>query len=207
MKFLFDVFPVILFFVTFKWGENHPEAAQAYVNEFLSGLVSGGGNYQEIAPILLATAVTLVASACQIAYLLLSRKKVDAMLWISFIIIMVFGSATIYFHSEAFIKWKPTVLYWCYASAFLLAQFGFKKNLIRTAMESQVKLPEHIWSRLSIAWICFFLVMGIANLLVAYNFTTSAWANFKLISMIGIMPAFVIIQSLFLTKYMEETES
>ncbi|WP_423708175.1 septation protein A [Undibacterium sp. WLX3042] len=207
MKFLFDVFPVILFFVTFKWGENHPEAAQAYVNEFLSGLVSGGGNYQEIAPILLATAVTLVASVCQIAYLLLSRKKVDAMLWISFIIIMVFGSATIYFHSEAFIKWKPTVLYWCYASAFLLAQFGFKKNLIRTAMESQVKLPEHIWSRLSIAWICFFLVMGIANLLVAYNFTTSAWANFKLISMIGIMPAFVIIQSLFLTKYMEETES
>ena len=129
------------------------------------------------------------------------------MLWISFIVIMVFGSATIYFHSEAFIKWKPTVLYWCYAVAFLLAQFGFKKNLIRTAMESQVKLPEQIWSRLSLAWICFFLVMGIANLLVAYNFTTSAWANFKLISMIGIMPAFVIIQSLFLTKYMEETES
>lgn len=207
MKFLFDIFPVILFFVTFKWGENHPTAAQAYVTEFLSGLVSGGGSAEEVAPILLATAVTLVASVCQIAYLLIRRKKVDAMLWISFIVIMVFGGATIYFHSEAFIKWKPTVLYWCYAVAFLLAQFGFKKNLIRTAMESQVRLPEQIWSRLSLAWICFFLVMGIANLLVAFNFTTSAWANFKLISMIGIMPAFVIIQSLFLTKYMEETES
>ncbi|MBC3810765.1 septation protein A [Undibacterium aquatile] len=207
MKFLFDIFPVILFFVTFKWGESHPTAAQAYITEFLSELVSGGGSTEEVAPILLATAVTLVASVCQITYLLIRRKKVDAMLWISFIVIMVFGSATIYFHSEAFIKWKPTVLYWCYAVAFLLAQFGFKKNLIRTAMESQVKLPEQIWSRLSLAWICFFSVMGIANLLVAYNFTTSAWANFKLISMIGIMPAFVIIQSLFLTKYMEETES
>jgi len=207
MKFLFDVFPVILFFVTFKWGENHPDTAQVYVTEFLSGLVSGGGSYQEIAPILLATAVTLVASVCQITYLLLSRKKVDAMLWISFIIIMVFGGATIYFHSEAFIKWKPTVLYWCYAAAFLLAQFGFKKNLIRTAMESQVKLPEQIWSRLSLAWIAYFLLMGIANLFVAFNFSTSVWANFKLISIIAIMPVFIIVQSLFLSKYMEETQS
>lgn len=205
MKFLFDLFPVLLFFASFKWGESNPELAQAYVADYLSGLISGGLPGSEIAPILFATAVTLIASVCQIGYLLLRRKKVDAMLWISFIIIMVFGSATIYFHSETFIKWKPTVLYWCYAGAFILAQFVFKKNLIRLVMESQVKLPENIWSRLSVAWIAYFIVMGLLNLYVAFNFTTSTWASFKLISVAAIMPAFVILQSLFLAKYMEET--
>ncbi|MFZ6686635.1 septation protein A [Undibacterium sp. SXout11W] len=206
MKFLFDVFPVILFFVTFKWGEGHTATAQAYVEKYLSGLVSGGVSSPELAPIMLATAVTLVASIGQISYLLIRRQKVDAMLWISFIIIMVFGGATIYFHSDTFIKWKPSILYWCYCGAFLLAQFVFKKNLIRTAMESQVKLPEHIWGKLSLAWTAYFFLMGLLNLWVAFNFSTDTWANFKLISMVGIMPAFIIIQSLFLSKYMTESE-
>jgi len=206
MKFLFDVFPVILFFVTFKWGESHIPTAQSYVENYLSSLVSGGISSPEIAPILLATAVTLFASVAQISYLLIKRQKVDAMLWISFIIIMVFGGATIYFHNDTFIKWKPSVLYWCYCGAFILAQFVFKKNLIRTVMEAQVKLPEHIWSYLSLAWTTYFFIMGVLNLWVAFHFPTDTWANFKLISMVGIMPAFIIIQSLFLSKYMEASE-
>ncbi|MBC3868800.1 septation protein A [Undibacterium oligocarboniphilum] len=206
MKFLFDVFPVILFFVTFKWGESYPQAAQSYTAEYLSSFISGGISSADIAPILLATAVTLSASVVQISSLLIRRKKIDAMLWISFIIIMVFGGATIYFHSETFIKWKPTVLYWCYAGAFILSQFIFKKNLIQTAMGSQITLPDIIWARLSLTWIAFFVTMGLVNLFVAFQFSTSVWANFKLISMIGIMPAFVIVQSLFLSKYIEETE-
>lgn len=204
MKFLFDMFPVLLFFVTFKWGEKNVTTAQSLVSDYLSGIVSGGATTAELAPILLATAVTLVASIVQIGYLLITRKKVDAMLWISFIIIMVFGGATLYFQSEAFIKWKPTVLYWCYCGAFALAQFIFKTNLIQAAMGSQIKLPAPVWTRLSYAWMIYFLAMGIVNLYVAYNFSTDTWANFKLIAVVAIMPAFVIIQSLFLAKYMEE---
>ncbi|PXX47331.1 septation protein A [Undibacterium pigrum] len=204
MKFLFDMFPVVLFFVTFKWGEKNPATAQSLVSYYFSGIVSGGVTTAELAPILLATALTLVASICQIGYLLIRRKKVDAMLWISFIIIMVFGGATLYFQSEAFIKWKPTVLYWCYFGAFALAQFIFKKNLIQMAMGEQIKLPELIWTRLSYAWMLFFLLMGFVNLYVAFNFSTDTWANFKLLAVVAIMPAFVIIQSLFLAKYMEE---
>ncbi|MCH8621699.1 septation protein A [Undibacterium sp. TS12] len=204
MKFLFDMFPVLLFFITFKWGERNVTTAQSLVSDYLSGIVSGGATTAELAPILLATAVTLVASILQIGYLLVSRKKVDAMLWISFIIIMVFGGATLYFQSEAFIKWKPTVLYWCYCGAFALAQFVFRTNLIQAAMGSQIKLPAPVWTRLSYAWMIYFLAMGIINLYVAYNFSTDTWANFKLIAVVAIMPAFVIIQSLFLAKYMEE---
>jgi len=206
MKFLFDLFPVILFFVTFKWGEGHIPAAQSLVEKYLSTFVSGGMSETELAPILLATAVTLVASIVQITSLLVRRKTVDAMLWISFIIIMVFGGATIYFHSDTFIKWKPTVLYWCYCGAFLLAQFIFRKNLIRTVMEAQVKLPEQVWSYLSLAWATYFFVMGALNIWVAFHFSTDTWANFKLISMVGITPAFIVVQSLFLSKYMEEAE-
>ncbi|MFZ6644183.1 septation protein A [Undibacterium sp. TJN25] len=205
MKFLFDLFPVILFFVTFKWGESHVPQAQDLASHYLSGLISGGIATPDQAPILLATAIAMLASVLQIGYLLARRKKVDAMLWISFIIISVFGSLTIYFHSETFIKWKPTVLYWCYGAALFMGQYIFRKNLIRTAMESQIKMPDLIWSRLGIVWIGYCIIMGFANIFVAFNFSTDTWVNFKLISIVAIMPAFVVAQSLFLSKYMEET--
>lgn len=203
MKFLFDVFPVILFFISYKWGERHADFAQQIANQYLSGFISGNSLSIEQAPILLATAITIIASIAQITYLLLSKKKVDAMLWISFIIITVFGSATIYFHSDSFIKWKPTVLYWCYASAFLLSQFIFKKNLLKTAMGSQLSMPDAVWSKLSLVWVAYFITMGCLNLYVAFNFPTTTWVNFKLYSL-GAIPAFIILQSIFLAKYIEE---
>jgi intracellular septation protein len=203
MKFLFDVFPVILFFITYKWGENHSDIAQQLATQFLSNLVSGGSPNAEQSPILLATAVTIMASIIQISFLLLKKKKVDAMLWISFIIIAVFGSATIYFHSETFIKWKPTVIYGCYAASFLLGQFIFKKNLLKAAMGSQLSMPDPIWSKLSLLWVLYFIVMASVNLYVAFSFPTSTWVSYKLYS-IATLPAFIVLQSIFLSKYIEE---
>ncbi|WP_428719061.1 septation protein A [Undibacterium curvum] len=207
MKFLFDVFPVLLFFIAFKWGESNPAMAQEWVQHFLSGFIADGKTPVEVAAVIFATAITLLASVLQISYLLLKRAKVDAMLWVSFITIMVFGGATIYFHSETFIKLKPTVLYWCYGGALLLSQLIFKKNLIKAAMSAQVQLPESVWSRLGLVWIAYFTLMGLANLFVAQQFSTSTWATFKLVSLVGIMPAFIIGQSLFLSKYIEDTEA
>ena len=204
MKFLFDLLPVVLFVLTLKWGERNANTAQSILTEHFSSLISGGAVSLELAPIILATAVTLIVSVLQIGYLLVRRQKVDTMLWISFIVIMVFGSATMYFQNEAFIKWKPTILYWCNGLAFALAQFVFKSNLIKETMGTQIKLPETIWARLGYAWIIYFGLMGALNLYVAMHFSTDTWANFKLIALVAIMPAFVIIQSLFLAKYAEE---
>lgn len=204
MKFLFDVFPVLLFFITYKWGESNSSAAQQLATNYLSNLVSGGVPSLEQSPILLATAVTILASIAQISYLLLRRKKVDAMLWISFIIVTLFGSATIYFHSETFIKWKPTVIYGCYAASFLLGQFFFKKNLLKAAMGSQLSMPDPIWAKLSLIWVAYFITMALVNLYVAFNFSTSTWVSFKLYS-IATLPAFIIAQSVFLSKYIEES--
>lgn len=206
MKFLFDLFPVILFFSMFKWGESNPDAAQALAQQYLSGLVSGGTAAAAQAPIMLATAIAIAATIAQISYLLLRGKKVDTMLWLSLVIISVFGGATIYFHNETFIKWKPTVLYWCFGAALLIGQTLLGKNLIRLMMEKQITLPDPIWQRLSFSWAAFFGVMGLINLYVAYNFSTAAWVNFKLFGFTGMMFAFVIAQSLFLSKYVKDPQ-
>jgi len=207
MKFLFDLFPVILFFVIFKWGEGQPETAQGLVDQFLSGFLSDGAATASQAPILLATAFAIVATFSQIIYLLLRKRKVEPMLWVSLAIITVFGGATIYFQSEEFIKWKPTVLYWFFGSALFVSNILMRKNLIRSMMEKQIQLPDQVWGRLNAAWIGFFAAMGVLNLYVAFwgNFATATWVNFKLFGGMGLMFAFVLAQSAYLSRYMKDT--
>jgi intracellular septation protein len=203
---LFDLFPVLLFFSVFKWAEGHAAAAQSFVSQHLSGFVSGGTVGPGQAPILLATAVAIAATLCQIGYLLARRRKVDAMLWVSLAIITVFGGATIYFHDETFIKWKPTVLYWCFAAALLISQVFMKKNLIRAMMEKQLALPESLWARVGLAWAAFFIAMGLLNLYVAFNYSTDQWVTFKMFGGMGLMLAFIVGQSVLLAKYLKEPE-
>jgi intracellular septation protein len=206
MKFLFDLFPVILFFGIFKWGEGSPEAAQSIANQYLSGVVSGGVVSPGQAPILLATAIAILATIGQIVYVIARGRKVEPMLWVSLGIISVFGGATIYLHDELFIKWKPTVLYWCFAIALVVSQLVLKKNLIRAMMGKQITLPDPVWDRLNLAWVGFFLSMGVINLYVAFNFETATWVNFKLFGFTGLMFAFIIAQSLMLSKYLKDAE-
>ena len=206
MKLLFDLFPVILFFAVFKYAGAHPEAAQAFGSQYLSALVSGGEVTLQQAPILLATAVAIVATIGQVLLLLARRKPVDNMLWVSLAIIIVFGGATIWFHDEQFIKLKPTVLYWCFAVALLGAQGVFRKNLIRAMMGKQLSLPDAVWTRLNLAWGAFFAVMGVVNLYVAFSFPLEFWVNFYLFGFLGLMIAFVIAQSLYLSRYLKEAE-
>jgi len=204
MKFLFDLFPVILFFGAFKWGEANPETAQALTSEYLSGLVSGGVVSIAQAPILLATALTIVATFAQIAYLLLRGRKIDGMLWVSLVIVAVFGGATIYFHNETFIKWKPTVLYWMFSLILLASLVLFRKNLIRSMMGGQLNLPEPVWTRLCLSWIRFFAAMGAINLVVAFQFSTATWVNFKLFGFMTLMIVFVIAQTLAISKHIKD---
>jgi intracellular septation protein len=178
MKFLFDIFPVILFFVAFK----------------LYGIY-------------VATGVAIAATCLQIGWLWLRGRKIDGMLWVSLGVIVVFGGATLVLQDETFIKWKPTVLYWLFAVTLVVAAQGFKKNLIRAMMEGQMTLPDPVWGRLLASWVGFFAVMGALNLVVAFNFSTDAWVNFKLFGGIGLMVAFVVLQALMLARYVEEKKA
>lgn len=204
MKFLFDLFPVILFFAAFKVAEKNPESAAAIASGFLGQL--GGAVASTQAPILLATGVAIVATFAQIGWLMLRGRKVDTMLWVSLGIIVVFGGATLLLRDETFIKWKPTVLYWLFGLTLLVSAIVFRKNLIRKLLEEQLKLPDPVWSRLNAAWAGFFVFLGGANLYIAFNFSTDTWVNFKLFGGMGLMFAFVIAQGMFLAKYVEEKD-
>ena len=177
MKFLFDLFPVVLFFVAFK-----------------------------LADIYVATAVAIAATIVQVTWLKVRGKRVDMMLWASLAIIVVFGGATLLLQDETFIKWKPTVLYWLFGAVLAGAVLVFRKNLIRALLSEQMRLPDPVWARLNWSWVAFFTFMGAANLYVAYNYSTDLWVNFKLFGGIGLMFLFVIAQSLVLAKYVDEKQ-
>ena len=207
IKFLFDMLPVILFFGIYKYGENNQEWAHGLVTDHLGFLISGGAVPAAQSPILLATAVTIVATVLQIVYLLARRRKVDGMLWLSLGVVVVAGGATIYFHDDTFIKWKPTILYWAFGVALLLARLIYRKNLMRSALGGAMNLPDAVWTRVLYAWIAFFIGLGLLNLLMAFvvfRSDTGAWVSFKLFGISGILFAFIIIQSLFLSKHIQE---
>ena len=178
MKFLFDIFPVILFFIAFK-----------------------------VYDIYVATAVAMAATFLQIGWAWLRHRKVDTMLWISLAVIVVFGGATLLLQDETFIKWKPTVLYWLFSAVLAVAALAFRKNLIRAMMETQVTLPEVVWGKLLASWIAFFALMGALNLVVAFNFSTDAWVNFKLFGGIGLMLVFIVLQGLMLARHIEDKKT
>lgn len=177
MKLLFDLFPVILFFIAYK-------AADIYV----------------------ATAVAIVATFVQIGWAHFRHGKVDKMLWVSLVLIVVFGGMTLVFHDPTFIKWKPTILYWIFSLVLLGSSWLFGKNLMRSLLGQQMSLPEVVWARLNLAWAGFFALLGALNLYVAYSFSEETWVNFKLFGGLGLMLAFVIAQGMMLSKYLEENK-
>lgn len=206
MKLLLDFLPLILFFVVFKGAEGHADAAAAFATEHFGFLVSGGTVGPQEAPVLLATLVVMVATLAQAAILKLRGKKIDLMLWISLVLVVVLGGATVWFHNETFIKWKPTGLHWAMALTLWISQAFFSKNLIKAMLGSELQLPDAVWLRLNRAWVLFFAAMGVVNLVVAYNFSTSAWANFKVFGVTGLMLLFVVAQSLYLGKHLPPEE-
>lgn len=166
MKFLTDFFPIILFFLAFK----------------LKGIY-------------VATSVAIAASAVQIGWMLLKRRKVEPMMWLSLMIIVIFGGATLLLHNETFIKWKPTMLYWFFSLALIGGQIFYKKCAMKAILGKQITLPDRTWNKVNSSWGIFFAILGGINLYVAYHFPTDAWVNFKLFGIMGLIFVFSIAQS------------
>ncbi|MGA9164737.1 MAG: septation protein A [Thiobacillus sp.] len=197
-KVLFDLFPVIVFFIAYKIGDANAEAARA----FMAGISLPIGAAEKPG-IYLATLVAIVASFGQIGWTKLRGHPVETMMWVSLGIIVVFGGATLWLHDESFIKWKPTVLYWLFA-AIILGSTLFGRNVIKGMMGPQMELPDLAWGRLNASWGGFFVFMGFANLVVAFNFSTDDWVNFKLFGSMALMLVFVIGQSMVLNRYLDK---
>lgn len=178
MKLLFDFFPILLFFIAYK-----------------------------LFDIYVATAVAIAATFGQIAFSWFTTRKVVAMQWVTLAVIMVFGGMTLYLHDEQFIKWKPTVINWIFGAAFLASQFFGGRTAIERMLGGSLTLPGTIWRRLNIGWVLFFLSMGAANLYVMSHYDRDTWVNFKLFGMLGLTVVFIVLQSLYLSRYMAEPEN
>jgi len=177
-KFLFDLFPLILFFVAFRFADLYT-----------------------------ATAVAMIAAVTQLVWLRWRGAAIEATHWINLSVIVVFGGATLLLQNDAFIKWKPTVLYWVFAAILLGSHWLLGRNLMQKLMGAQMQLSAPIWARLNIIWAGFFIASGALNLYVAFSghFTESQWVNFKVFGSMALLIVFVIAQSLWLGKHMQQT--
>ncbi|MCR2746925.1 septation protein A [Limnobacter parvus] len=203
MKLLLDFLPIVLFFVSFKWAGSNLEQTQSLLEPLLTSVSSAEIQTAQL-PILLATVVAILATVLQIIYQKATGKKVENMQWIGLALIAVFGGATLILQNETFIKWKPTVLYLAMAAGFLIA-YAFKRNPIEMMMKGQVDLPAHAWATLLWAWVSFFVVMAVLNIVVAYTFSTEVWVDFKLFGSLGATLVFVVGQGIYMSKHMKES--
>lgn len=173
MQYLFDFFPIVLFFTVFKFSKD----------------------------IILATAIAIPATFIQLMWFRWQKGKFNKTQVISFFCISLLGGATIFLKNDLFIKWKPTVVYWLLAVIILLSQFFGKKPIMKRLLENNIALPNKTWLQLNLSWALFFTVMGSINVYVIYNFNTDTWVNFKLFGTMGLTLVFVIIQGLIMAKY------
>lgn len=208
MKFVSDFFSLLLFFVVYLAGEQFPDLAHTYAEILLGGITRDGVIPPDQASILLAIAVAIIVFTVQIVWMLATRRKVSVVQWMSFGILVVFGGASIYFHSDTFIKWKVTVLYWAFAAALWIGIVAFKKNLIRALMEpGGIELPDGVWKRMNQSWIVFFVALGALNLLVAFNFSRTTWVTFKSFGLTVLTLVFALGQGLLISRYLDRIEA
>jgi intracellular septation protein len=178
MKFLFDLLPVLLFFIAYK-----------------------------LYDIYTATAVLIVASLAQVGWLWFRYRRVERMPLIAALLVLILGGATLILHDETFVKWKPTVVNWLFGLVFLGSQFIGTRTIVERMLAGSIELPAEIWGRLNTLWSAFFFAMGAANLYIAFTFDTNTWVDFKLFGMLGLTLAFVVIQSFYLARYLRKPET
>lgn len=178
MKLFFDLFPIILFFIAYKF----------------YGIFA-------------ATAVAMIAVGAQIVFTLVKKQKPDLLQWITLGIVIILGSATLLFRNELFIKWKPTAVYWLLGIIFLASQWAGKKNLVQKLLEKNLTLPTETWQSLNISWSVFFFFMGGLNLFVVYYFDTDTWVTFKLFGTLGLTLLFMLFQGVLIYKHLPKNNN
>ncbi len=185
MKFLFDFFPILAFFIAFKITSDSEEG------------------------IYIATSVLIISSFIQVAIYWLIYRRFEKMHLITLGVVIVFGSATLLLHDERFIKWKPTVVMWIFAIIAFASEYIGNKNLFHRMMhyaDDKISVPDFVWFRLNLGLVLFFIFIGAANLYVAFNFDRSTWVDFKTFGIMGLNLVFMTGMMFYLFRFIEDPE-
>jgi intracellular septation protein len=167
MQLLLEFLPLLAFFVAYKYF---------------------GGIY-------VATAVLMICMPLTLAILWLRTRRLPGIFSGSTALVLAFGTATLLLRDPRFIYWKPTILMWLVAVAFLVSAFVGTQPLAQRLLQQVVdtaKMTRGEWLQLNTAWVVYGLAAGAANLLVAYNATEDTWVDFKLFGLMGLMFAFMM---------------
>lgn len=175
MKLLSDFLPVVAFFVAFK----------------LQGFY-------------VATATLIAVTLVQLAWTWFKHRRVERLQLMVAGLVLLFGGLTLVFENDLFLKWKPTLINWGFAIAFLGSAFIGEKPLIQRLMGGQLELAKPLWARLNLAWVSFFVATGALNLYVAYHYSQEIWVDFKLFGLMGLTLAFVLAQGFYLARHLPQ---
>jgi intracellular septation protein len=190
VKQFIDFIPLILFFIVYKIS---PQAVDVLGHSFMVG-----GIYS-------ATAMLIASSLVVYGVLYVRQGKLEKSQWLTLIACLVFGSLTLAFHSETFLKWKAPVVNWVFALIFAGSHFVGDRLLIQRIMGHALTLPQAVWTKLNIAWIVFFLFCGAANLYVAFTYQ-EFWVDFKVFGSLGMTLLFLVGQGIFLARHIHDAD-
>jgi intracellular septation protein len=212
MKQLFDFFPILLFFVLYKFYLDLPDELILGINAWIPLMELTPGESTDA--IYLATLAAILVTLVQVALAAIIVRKVEKMPLITLALLLVFGGATLALKDPVFIQWKPTAINWLFALVFLASHLIGDKPLVERMMGQAIEISEkRVWAQLNLAWVGFFIVAGIANLVVApeidpfgLQFSEDTWVDFKLFGLMGMTIAFVVAQALYLARYMPDTD-
>jgi intracellular septation protein len=207
MKLLFDFFPIILFFVSYY-------QAHFLIENTVIGQLLDPAKPDFINATILATAVAIAASFVQVGIHWFKTHRFERMHIFSLVLISVLGGITIFLGNPAFIQWKPTILNWLFAVVFFGSMYVGEKPIIERMMGEHIALPKPVWKTLNLSWVAFFFISGAANLYVAFYYNLEAapetrmdtWVNFKLFGLMGLTITFVILQSIYLSRHIIDTD-
>jgi len=212
MKQLFDFLPILLFFILYKFYLDLPDDLILGINAWIPLMDLTPRESSDA--IYLATLAAIVVTVIQVVLAAIIVKRVEKMPLITLALLLVFGGATLALKDPLFIQWKPTAINWLFALVFLGSHLIGNKPLIQRMMGHALAIEEQrVWVQLNLAWIGFFVVAGIANMIVApeidpfgLQFSEDTWVDFKLFGLMGMTIAFVIAQAFFLARYMPDSD-
>jgi len=190
VKQFIDFIPLLLFFIVFKLDPRTVEFA---------------GQSIELGGIFSATGVLIASSVVVYGTLFAVQKRLEKGQWLTLAACLLFGSMTLAFHSETFLKWKAPVVNWLFALGFAGSHWIGDKLLIQRMMGHAISLPTPVWRNLNLAWIAFFLIAGSANLFVAFTFQ-SIWVDFKVFGSLGMTLLFLVGQGIYLSRHLHDEQ-
>ena len=190
MKQLIDFIPLIVFFVVYKMDPR---------------VVELGGHQLDVGGPFSATMFLMAVSVIVYGGIFLKNKSLEKSQAITVAAVMLFGGMTLAFHDEAFLKWKAPIVNWIFAVAFLGSQFIGEKPLVQRMMDHAITLPNEIWLKMNLSWVVFFVLLGAANLFVAFTFH-EIWVDFKVFGSLILTFLFVIIQFAAISRYIRVEE-